>query len=117
MCPAWPNIHSTSAIALHQDANVFVSECDAGQSFDLQLAPQRQAYLVCAEGGWVQGHDRNMGIVNACHILQHAGLMLIGFVPVDNALKLPDQGIICDAFIGLHSRDRSCIRTDRRHSL
>eukprot|EP00878_Enallax_costatus_P006680 GHUV01007002.1.p1 GENE.GHUV01007002.1~~GHUV01007002.1.p1 ORF type:complete len:306 (+),score=68.25 GHUV01007002.1:47-964(+) len=49
-CPAWPGIHSTSAIALHQDANVFVSECDAGQTFDLQLAPQRQAYLVCAEG-------------------------------------------------------------------
>lgn len=51
VCPAWPQVHSTTAITLHQDANVFVSESDAGVSFDLQLAPNRQAYLVCAEGG------------------------------------------------------------------
>ena len=33
-----------------QDANVFVSESDAGVRHELVLAPGRQAYLVCIEG-------------------------------------------------------------------
>jgi redox-sensitive bicupin YhaK (pirin superfamily) len=48
--PAWRGVHSITATRLQQDANVFVSESDAGSSFDLLLAPRRQAYLVCAEG-------------------------------------------------------------------
>lgn len=38
------------SIKLHQDANVFVSESDAGKSFELQLGGSRQAYLLCIEG-------------------------------------------------------------------
>eukprot|EP00199_Chlamydomonas_sp_CCMP681_P005934 CAMPEP_0119109960 /NCGR_PEP_ID=MMETSP1180-20130426/25300_1 /TAXON_ID=3052 ORGANISM="Chlamydomonas cf sp, Strain CCMP681" /NCGR_SAMPLE_ID=MMETSP1180 /ASSEMBLY_ACC=CAM_ASM_000741 /LENGTH=260 /DNA_ID=CAMNT_0007096017 /DNA_START=65 /DNA_END=847 /DNA_ORIENTATION=+ len=48
--PAW-TMHSPHSIKLHQDANVLVSECDAGHSFELELGPGRQAYLVCVEGG------------------------------------------------------------------
>jgi redox-sensitive bicupin YhaK (pirin superfamily) len=48
--PAWQKVNSRDCIQLHADANMFVSENDAGISYDLQLAPGRQAYLVCAEG-------------------------------------------------------------------
>lgn len=48
--PAWQKIYSTGCIQLHADANVFVSENDAGVSYQLELAPSRQAYLVCMEG-------------------------------------------------------------------
>jgi redox-sensitive bicupin YhaK (pirin superfamily) len=48
--PAWQKVNSRDCIQLHADANVFVSENDGGVSYDLQLAPGRQAYLVCAEG-------------------------------------------------------------------
>lgn len=33
-----------------QDANVFVSEADAGVSQEISLRQDRQAYLVCIEG-------------------------------------------------------------------
>ena len=33
-----------------QDANVFVSEADAGFSQQIQLGQRRQAYLICIEG-------------------------------------------------------------------
>lgn len=33
-----------------QDANVFVSEPDAGVSQPITLGPNRQAYLICIEG-------------------------------------------------------------------
>ena len=33
-----------------QDANVFVSEADAGVAQQIQLGQTRQAYLVCIEG-------------------------------------------------------------------
>ena len=33
-----------------QDANVFVSECDAGTKFNIELGAKRQAYLICIEG-------------------------------------------------------------------
>ncbi|PRW58902.1 pirin domain-containing [Chlorella sorokiniana] len=48
--PQWKNIEAGEAIALHQDANVFASESDAGVSHDITLAAGRQAYLVCIEG-------------------------------------------------------------------
>jgi len=48
--PAWPNIHSKQCIKLHQDANIFVSESDAGFQYELQLGAERQVYLVCMEG-------------------------------------------------------------------
>eukprot|EP00195_Chlamydomonas_chlamydogama_P006945 CAMPEP_0202890082 /NCGR_PEP_ID=MMETSP1392-20130828/591_1 /ASSEMBLY_ACC=CAM_ASM_000868 /TAXON_ID=225041 /ORGANISM="Chlamydomonas chlamydogama, Strain SAG 11-48b" /LENGTH=281 /DNA_ID=CAMNT_0049573573 /DNA_START=241 /DNA_END=1085 /DNA_ORIENTATION=+ len=49
--PAWPNVNRTHEININQDANVFVSESDAGTSFNIPLSHSRQAYLVCIEGG------------------------------------------------------------------
>jgi redox-sensitive bicupin YhaK (pirin superfamily) len=49
--PAWPAVNSSKApIQLYQDGNVFVSESDAGVAYELQLAAQRQAYILCMEG-------------------------------------------------------------------
>eukprot|EP00882_Tetradesmus_deserticola_P011996 GHRQ01012696.1.p1 GENE.GHRQ01012696.1~~GHRQ01012696.1.p1 ORF type:complete len:263 (+),score=79.74 GHRQ01012696.1:539-1327(+) len=49
--PAWRNVNRSKApIQLHQDANVFVSESDAGAAYELQLAARRQAYILCMEG-------------------------------------------------------------------
>ena len=36
-----------------QDANVFVSETDAGMSQDISIDQKRQAYLICIEGSLV----------------------------------------------------------------
>eukprot|EP01027_Heterolobosea_sp_BB2_P017358 GEZU01024602.1.p1 GENE.GEZU01024602.1~~GEZU01024602.1.p1 ORF type:complete len:262 (-),score=55.80 GEZU01024602.1:101-886(-) len=44
------NIDNTILIRLHQDANIFVSEIDAGNSVQFTLQRGRQAYLVCIEG-------------------------------------------------------------------
>jgi hypothetical protein len=49
--PAWPDVHAPNSIRLHQDANVYVSESDADKRFELTLGANRQAYLVCIEGG------------------------------------------------------------------
>eukprot|EP00887_Chlorella_sp_A99_P004817 scaffold4.g4817.t1 len=50
--PAWEGVNATGeCIRLHQDANVFVSESDAGVEQQIVLGAQRQAYLVCIEGG------------------------------------------------------------------
>lgn len=48
--PAWPGASQASPIQLHQDSNVFVSESDAGQRFELQLGAARQVYAICIEG-------------------------------------------------------------------
>lgn len=40
----------TAPIKIHQDANLFVLELDAGNSIDFDLAPDRQAYLIQIEG-------------------------------------------------------------------
>lgn len=40
--PAWPGLHTRDDIVLHQDANVIVSESDAGTTFELPLGPSRQ---------------------------------------------------------------------------
>lgn len=50
--PAWPGMSAAagSAPAVHQDANVYVSESDAGVVHELALGPARQAYLLCMEG-------------------------------------------------------------------
>ncbi|KAK9816980.1 hypothetical protein WJX72_007758 [[Myrmecia] bisecta] len=48
--PAWDNVRGPSSIKLHQDANVFVSENDAGVQHQVTLGPGRQAYLVTIEG-------------------------------------------------------------------
>eukprot|EP00899_Mesostigma_viride_P022963 jgi/Mesvir1/3851/Mv19816-RA.1 len=38
-------------IPIHQDVNVYVSECEPRKSIPLSLKRSRQAYIVCAEGG------------------------------------------------------------------
>ena len=47
-----------SAVCLLQDANVFVSECDAGTKFDLALGAKRQAYLICIEGDLLVNNEQ-----------------------------------------------------------
>lgn len=51
--PAWQGVNRRGCIALHADANVFVSENDAGVQHQLELGASRQAYLVCMEGAGV----------------------------------------------------------------
>ena len=48
--PSWDNIQKGAGINLHQDANVFVSEADAGLRQNIDLGPHRQVYLICIEG-------------------------------------------------------------------
>lgn len=40
----------SAKVSCLQDANVFVSEADAGVTQDIELGSQRQAYLICIEG-------------------------------------------------------------------
>lgn len=47
-----------SVVCLLQDANVFVSECDAGTKFDLALGTKRQAYLICIEGDLLVNNEQ-----------------------------------------------------------
>lgn len=65
----WPGIHSTpsSCIKINQDANVLVSESDAGTTFDVPLAPSRQAYLVCLEGS-LQVNGESLAMRDAAKI-------------------------------------------------
>ena len=51
---------------------MLVSECDAGTSFDLQLGPRRQAYVMCIEGG-LQANSQVMGMRDAAEVLGHDG--------------------------------------------
>lgn len=56
--PDWgESVNRKGCIRLHADANVFVSENDAGVSYQLKLSPGRQAYLVCAEGEGPHGRS------------------------------------------------------------
>lgn len=64
LSPAWPRVSSKGVIQLHQDGNVFVSESDAGQEYELQLAARRQAYILCMEGGG--GGAEGLSCVCAC---------------------------------------------------
>ncbi len=52
--PAWAaplNASDAEAVHLHQDATVMVSEFDPGHSVDVMLGADRQAYVVCIDGG------------------------------------------------------------------
>jgi len=53
--PQWGQGDGGDVPALHQDANVFVSEADAGHRLSLPIGPDRQAYLLCIEGGATVG--------------------------------------------------------------
>ncbi len=60
--PAWPGVRPGKPIRLHQDANVYVSESDAGVKHDIVLAAGRQAYLVCIEGEAVRAWEERDGM-------------------------------------------------------
>jgi redox-sensitive bicupin YhaK (pirin superfamily) len=51
---------------------VFVSECDAGASFDLTLGPCRQAYLMCIEGS-LQANQQLLGMRDAAEVVGAEG--------------------------------------------
>eukprot|EP00879_Flechtneria_rotunda_P001327 GHRR01001477.1.p1 GENE.GHRR01001477.1~~GHRR01001477.1.p1 ORF type:complete len:215 (+),score=56.36 GHRR01001477.1:905-1549(+) len=65
--PSWPSIHRNGCISLHQDANVFVSESDAGKEYELELGPKRQAYLLCMEGS-MQVNDEKLQMRDAAAV-------------------------------------------------
>jgi len=48
--PAWRDVHASECIKLHQDANVYVSELDAGKELHIGLGADRQVYMVVIEG-------------------------------------------------------------------
>ena len=50
-CPCFDAEVLKQELGAMQDANVFVSEADAGVSQDILLGQDRQAYLICIEGG------------------------------------------------------------------
>ena len=50
-------LHINHTVGL-QDANVFVSECDAGIKFSITLGAKRQAYLICIEGDLAVNDDK-----------------------------------------------------------
>jgi redox-sensitive bicupin YhaK (pirin superfamily) len=45
-----PSAEGDPVVRIHQDANVFVTEIDAGVTVPFVLRPLRQLYVVCAEG-------------------------------------------------------------------
>ncbi len=47
---------------------MFVSECEPGTSFDLQLGPSRQAYLMCIEGS-LQANQQQLGKRDAAEVV------------------------------------------------
>ena len=51
-----------------QDANVFVSEADAGVSQEISLDSHRQAYLICIEGNLVV-NEANLSTRDAIEIV------------------------------------------------
>lgn len=65
--PAWADIGKPSSVVLQQDANVFVSEADAGVKFDVPLEKGRQAYVVCIEGSMVVGEEK-LKMRDACEV-------------------------------------------------
>lgn len=79
--PSWQRTNRTGCIKLHADANVFVSENDAGVRYELELGPSRQAYLVCAEGklGWAFAVTSQ--VAGGCTLLtavNHAARVVLG---------------------------------------
>lgn len=54
-----------------QDANVFVSEADAGVSQEISLDQNRQAYLICVEGD-LAVNEVELNIRDAIEIVAHA---------------------------------------------
>ncbi len=59
---------SDAPIHLHQDANIYVSELDAGSTLEFNVQEHRQAYLVQIEGQMT---------VNDVHLSNRDGLMII----------------------------------------
>lgn len=53
--PAWPGLREGAGVALHQDANVVVSEADEGAEFDLPLGAARQGEACRGGWGWEEG--------------------------------------------------------------
>lgn len=70
----------SGVIPIHQDANFYVSEADAGFSQTFQLQPKRQAYLVNIEGSLS---------VNGTQVAARDGIEVRFIAPLTNS-----QGVI-----------------------
>lgn len=73
--PVWDRVdRGAGAVRLHQDANVFVSESEAGQVFEVSLGKARQAYLLCIEGG-LQVNDTPLAARDAAELTAPSGVL------------------------------------------
>lgn len=60
-------------IPIHQDANFYVSEMDPGFSQDFMLSSNRQAYMVCIEGGLSVNGTTGMEARDAVEVVAPSG--------------------------------------------
>lgn len=73
--PSWDKVNSASGdVRLHQDTNVFVSEAEAGQVFEVSLGKARQAYLLCIEGD-LQVNDVALSARDAAELTAPSGTL------------------------------------------
>ncbi|GBG81087.1 hypothetical protein CBR_g31644 [Chara braunii] len=61
----------SGVIPIHQDANIFVSECDPGVQIQFPLEAQRQAYMVCMEGSLKVNDQLKMEARDAIEVRGH----------------------------------------------
>lgn len=80
--------NSDGAIAIHQDAQIFVGEIEPGKSVDFPLAPGRAAYLVCIEGSIAAACD---GTAETVDLEQRDALEAIGPAPLVLRAKAPGE--------------------------
>ena len=66
--PAWTASSERPGVALHQDCNVFVSQCDAGHALEVSLGADRQAYLLCMEGS-LHANDAQLAARDAAEVV------------------------------------------------
>ncbi|KAL7564114.1 hypothetical protein ACA910_012386 [Epithemia clementina (nom. ined.)] len=61
---------ATAPVQVNQDVDVYVSEMELGRSLVYQLPPDRQAYLLCVEGG-VTVNGKQLQLHDSCEIHGH----------------------------------------------
>lgn len=91
---------TTSAIQINQDANIHVTEIDAGQQVTFTVPEGRQAYLLCIEGsGLIQGAHENDEILDRHDAAEVFGPNTFTITPTDAPVSstetptLPGAGV------------------------
>lgn len=65
--PDWAAASERAGVTLHQDCNVYASQCDAGTVFEVLLRAERQAYLLCMEGS-LSANDTRLATRDAAEV-------------------------------------------------